>query len=356
MKKVIFFTNVVSPYRHRFFNLLAQHVDLTVIFRGEYFGGVPKFWHGNDSFEYKAYFLNKGPVKDKLITFKGLKYLFNKYDYLIFTNYGYVTDVLNIFCAIALRKKFYFEFDGLSSDESSYLIGKIKKFLFLKSSGFFSPSKHCDLIINSIVKDKEIIRYPFSSIEKIDLINNSKKTENHNKNSLAITVIGVGRYVYGKGVDLFYKTAKSLPEIKFIWIGGDTSDSSNFAGVERPANCTVVPFQSSDSVKKFLASSDIFFLPTRNDVWGLVINEAMALGLPIITTTRCGAGLELVSHGLNGFLVDSENVPDMVDKISIIARDNHLRHEFGRESLRLINTHTIQCMVEKHVDFFCKAK
>ena len=48
-------------------------------------------------------------------------------------------------------------------------------------------------------------------------------------------------------------------------------------------------------------------MPTREDIWGLVINEAMAYGLPIITTDNCLAGLELIKNEENGYIIPVNN-------------------------------------------------
>ena len=48
-------------------------------------------------------------------------------------------------------------------------------------------------------------------------------------------------------------------------------------------------------------------LPTREDNWRLVIPEDMAYGLPVITTDRCVAGMELVEQGVIGKLVEVES-------------------------------------------------
>ena len=53
-------------------------------------------------------------------------------------------------------------------------------------------------------------------------------------------------------------------------------------------------------------ASDLFVLPTREDIWGLVINEAMSFGLPIITTRKCIAGTELITDGENGYLLEAD--------------------------------------------------
>ncbi len=48
--------------------------------------------------------------------------------------------------------------------------------------------------------------------------------------------------------------------------------------------------------------ADVFILPSTTESWGLIINEAMDFGLPIITTNQVGAAPDLVRHGENGFI------------------------------------------------------
>ena len=61
-------------------------------------------------------------------------------------------------------------------------------------------------------------------------------------------------------------------------------------------NVYFIPFQNSDIIELYFKAADLFVFPTREDIWGLVINEAMANALPIITTDRCVAGLELIEN------------------------------------------------------------
>ena len=97
--------------------------------------------------------------------------------------------------------------------------------------------------------------------------------------------------------------------------------------------------------------SDIFVHPTREDIWGLVINEAMANGLPVITTNRCNAGLELISNGKNGYIIDVDNVEELQNAIM-----NTLKYscQMGTESLRTIKNYTIENMAREHMVYFEK--
>ena len=92
-------------------------------------------------------------------------------------------------------------------------------------------------------------------------------------------------------------------------------------------------------------------LPTREDIWGLVINEAMAQGLPVVTTNRCLAGLTLVKNGENGYIVPVAGVEALKQAIEKgFEGDN--ASEFGRKSLEKIRNYTIERMAAEHRDIF----
>ena len=111
-----------------------------------------------------------------------------------------------------------------------------------------------------------------------------------------------------------------------------------------------VDFQGKNSLKKYYQSADVFILPTREDIWGLVINEAMANGLPIITTDRCIAGLELVSPNENGYIVPVNNINSLREAIYAIFQDETTLGEMSNVSLRKIGGYTIEKMVAAHLE------
>ena len=88
-------------------------------------------------------------------------------------------------------------------------------------------------------------------------------------------------------------------------------------------------FKNKDELKDYYRAADLFCLQTRGDVWGLVINEAMAEGLPVITTDKCVAGLELVENGINGYVVPVEDEEKLSKKITEIMQNVELRKKNG---------------------------
>ena len=88
-------------------------------------------------------------------------------------------------------------------------------------------------------------------------------------------------------------------------------------------------------------------LPTREDIWGLVINEAMAYGLPVITTDRCVAGLELVQDGVSGYLIPTEDPDALEQKIRLALTGDC--GAMGKAAYAAVKPYTIENMVKTHV-------
>ncbi len=76
------------------------------------------------------------------------------------------------------------------------------------------------------------------------------------------------------------------------------------------------------------ASADIFCLPTRGDCTSVAIGEAMAAGLPVVTT-RVGSNAETVRHNETGLLVDTGSVTSLRDALSALVDDAALRRRMG---------------------------
>ena len=82
-----------------------------------------------------------------------------------------------------------------------------------------------------------------------------------------------------------------------------------------------MPFMRKDQLKEYFLISDLFILPTKEDIWGLVMNEAMGYGLPVITTDKCIAGVELITDEINGYIVPINYVEELSNKNNFILSD-----------------------------------
>ena len=83
-------------------------------------------------------------------------------------------------------------------------------------------------------------------------------------------------------------------------------------------------YREQGALRESLAGAHAFVFPTSHDIWGLVLVEAMAAGLPCLASTRAGATRDLVVEGETGFALDFEDTGAVVDRLS------RLRDEPGR--------------------------
>ena len=167
-------------------------------------------------------------------------------------------------------------------------------------------------------------------------------------------VLSIGQFIPRKGFDILMRAAAGLEkDIGFYIVGGEPTEEyrklREELGLE---NVHFVGFRKKDALARYYRAADLFVLPTREDIWGLVINEAMAYGLPVITTDRCVAGLELVEEGVNGSIVPVEDDAALAGKMKEILSSD--LEKMGTASLEKIRAYTIENMAKAHVAIFEK--
>ena len=93
-------------------------------------------------------------------------------------------------------------------------------------------------------------------------------------------------------------------------------------------NWHFVGFKTKDQLSLWYLAADIFAMPTREDIWGLVINEAISVGLPVVSSNRCIAALEIVHPGINGFVFENEYIEGMNKCIKDLLTSEDLKTKY----------------------------
>ena len=97
-------------------------------------------------------------------------------------------------------------------------------------------------------------------------------------------------------------------------------------------------YVTPEEIPQYYAAADLFVLPSYSDVWGLVVNEAMVAGLPVIVTRDVGAAEDLVEHGGNGFIVDAKDSSALAKALASLLENQPLRKTMGNASYSRIMT------------------
>jgi glycosyltransferase involved in cell wall biosynthesis len=102
-------------------------------------------------------------------------------------------------------------------------------------------------------------------------------------------------------------------------------------------------FRPIDELPMFYALATCFVLPSTSEPWGLVVNEALATGLPVLVSDRCGCAPELVQEGRNGFCFAPEDVPRLAQlMVSMACADQPTRVAFGEMSRRIVEPYSTE--------------
>lgn len=123
----------------------------------------------------------------------------------------------------------------------------------------------------------------------------------------------------------------NLPNSELLLIGAISHDMksvlADYEGFFRH-----IPNVPNRKLRDYYGRSSVFVLPTVEDGFGVVISEAMACGLPVITTTNAGAS-EIIEHGKEGFIVPIRSPEEIAGYLELLYRNKELRQEMSRAAL-----------------------
>lgn len=361
---VLWVTNVPSPYRNRFFNKLSEQCNLHVVFEKKHSDERDSSWRSekNISFNFQVLKgLKYSP--DKTVSISVCFLPFKQYDKIIISNPFTLTGMILTTYLKIRGISFIIEGDGGGEKKESKFKRLVKSFLLKGAVAYFSTGKsHDKYYMQYKINSKNIVRYSFSSFSS-DYVNKLMKTEDEKTMSkLALgmedkfTVLFVGSFIYRKGLDVLLKTMQNVHDDIVLYCigGGETKHYLGLIDEHQLDKVHFLPFQNEEKIKEYYESADVFVLPTREDIWGLVINESMASGTPVITTRNCVAGNEIIINGYNGFIVEPENDLEIADKVNLLYNDENLRYQIGYNALESIRKYTIENMVKDHINYLFK--
>lgn len=358
--KVLWLANIPSPYRVNFFNELGKNCELTVLFEKGASDERDESWKQFSVTHFKAIFL-KGITMGVAESFcpSVVKYLKKEYDHIVVTNFSDLTGALAVLYLRAKGVAYELESDGAFPGSGKGFKESIKRFLIKGADRYFSTAQLHDQYYQTYGAEKDkIVRYPFTSVWSKDVLLSPVSQEQKLKlrSHLGMTekhiVLAVGQFIYRKGFDILIKAAARLNNDIGIYIvgGKETEEYTQLLAEYGVKNVHFCEFAVKKILMSYYEAADLFVHPTREDIWGLVINEALAKGLPVVTTNRCIAGLQLIRDNYNGMIVDVEDDVVLADAINTVLNNRNM--SIG--ALESASQYTVEKMAGAHMDVWLK--
>ena len=150
----------------------------------------------------------------------------------------------------------------------------------------------------------------------------------------------VGRMWSGKGLDYLleaYQLARmEQPDISLLLVGDGVDEARYRAMARNLPNVSFAGFVQARELPGYYALADALVFPTLGDPHGLVVEEAMAAGLPVICTQAAGDIGRRLPDGVGGFVVSPANSAELSDRMLRLAASADLRKRFAAEGSRIV--------------------
>jgi glycosyltransferase involved in cell wall biosynthesis len=171
----------------------------------------------------------------------------------------------------------------------------------------------------------------------------------------SVVVLFVGQFIPRKGIQTILDAAlhlKNSSEVFFVLVGyGDLQDDiDQFSKKNNLDSIKSVSYTTADEIWNYYFSSDIFILPSLEETWGLVVNEAMEASLPILLSKNVGCSDDLLIEGENGFSFAARDSKTVAKHIQHLSRNSSLKKEMGKKSKSIISKISVSSQSQVIID------
>ena len=356
--KILFITNIPSPYRVDFFNELGKSCHLTVAFERMAAKDRNRNWKSDEFCNFEAIFLRGIEIgTDASISYQIVPIIRRGYDIVILNGYASPTYAIAMEYMKMNSIPFLLNADGGFIKKDKQGVYRLKRHLIGMPAAWLSTGRMTDDYLVHYGADRQnIYRYPFTSVKEQERYLPSEYEKAEKKRELCIEedrmVLTVGQFIYRKGLDLLIKCSAGLKAGTGVYIiGGEpTEEYRKLVRTEKAENVHFLGFKSRSELREYYVAADVFVFPTREDIWGLVLNEAMARGLPCVASKHAIAANEMIEDGENGYLIEPEDLDEMVLRLNNLLEHDGIRMDMANKAYMSSRAYTIENMAHRHME------
>lgn len=346
MKKILYISNIEVPYRVKMFNELAKHCDLTVLYERKKSDNRNAEWTKSENSLYKKEYLGGMKIGgDNSFSLEIIRKIFGNYDWIIVGCYNSPVQMLLILLMKIFRKSYILNIDGEIFAEGKGFKSRVKRFFLKGAKKYLAAGEKSAESLRKVVGDREIIPYYFSSMNDAELKRNAQKRADREN-----FVLVVGQYLDVKGIDVALDVAKMNAEIKykFIGMGSKTDAFIEKYCPQRLENVEFIPFLQKEELEREYRKCAVFVLPSRQECWGLVINEAASFGTPIVSTWGSGAATEFLSDEYSRYLAVPGDSVSLYNCLSLLLNSDN--SEYSDYLIKKSSDYSIENGVKAHIN------
>ncbi len=359
-RRMALITELIAPYRIPVFNALArrEEIELHVIFLSRTDSSIRHWRVYEEEIQFSYDVLpswRRRVGKFNILLNRGLAESLRKFapDVIVCGGYNYVSS----WQALRWAKKrcvpfvLWCESTGYDRRNKRAPMEFLKAMFVGSCDGFVVPGQSARDYLLSLGAKAEDISVAPNAVDTALFASVGAEVRHHEaelRAQLALPeryFLFVGRLVPGKGVfelvDAYAQLShvvRSQVGLVFAGEGTARAELESRARYIHPGRVHFTGFVHREALAAYYALAECFVFPTQTDPWGLVVNEAMACGLPVICSQVAGCAADLVHE--NGRLFSPGNLAELGFAMEEIATHSHIRERMARESLEVIQTYS----------------
>jgi glycosyltransferase involved in cell wall biosynthesis len=314
-------------------------------------GGVDRSYH-----QYPFELLFPKSYNDipryKLVLALALDVLRNRSELVVIPGYHRIEYWVMLVLCILLRRKRAVFCDSTAYDREKYRWKeRAKAFFFRRCDGVFCYGiRSKEYVASYGVKERRI----FSDCQAAALPHayDAFAVRRHYEskpadNAAVVKFLYIGRLAKEKGLydllDAFRRVRQQMPEARLDFAGSgvlanELKQRARELGLESAV--AFLGTKSPEDIGSLLLGSDAMVLPSHTEPWGLVVNEALSYGCPVVVSNICGCVPELVLDGVTGYSFPVGDVPALCEAMLSVARLSKDRASVARQCIQLIEQYT----------------
>lgn len=358
--RLVIITEIIAPYRIPVFNALAQHpeIDLKIIFLAQTDPSTRQWRVYAQEIRFSHEILPSWRTRLKkynLLLNQKVAGALRKAnpDVIVCGGYNYLASWQALRWAKRNCVPFLLWCESTAKDNraSHRVVESLKQNFFDKCDGCIVPGMAAEEYVRQMGVSPEHIFVAPNAVDNhlfASRANHARQNASRVRAELDLPsqyFLFAGRLVKSKGIFELWEAYGSLTEnlrsqfgLVFAGDGPLRPELERIAKSICPGTIRLAGFVQRDQLASYYGLADCLVFPTHSDPWGLVVNEAMACGLPVICGRSAGCAADLVKA--NGRMIDPQNVDQLVLAMQEIATDADLRRQMSDESLKIIRNYS----------------
>ena len=352
--KLLIYAIYPAPYRFEIIKKIAIEYNADVFFESDSGDDRNKDWFSKND-------CNVISTTEGKKRFIDCKKEIKNYSLVVLFDFSGKESVKLILRCIFKKVPYIVNCDGaMLFKHGNFLKDVLKRVLIGNACAYFASGKHArEYLIKYGAEDEKIYYHNFTALFKKDILSApvpvDQKAEIRKRLGLPPDkkiCIAVGRFIPLKRYDVLLWIWKDMPKDVFLLLIGGGPEKQKYESIIKEnglKNVILDDFHPFDELLEYYKAADLFVHPTSYDVWGLIINEAMACGLPVVVTDTCVAGLELIKNGENGFVTKLGDDTGFAEKIRRVLSDDDRRSEMAINAIDTIRPFYMENMIDSQL-------